>query len=200
MLGAAEGSEAGARWTAVKELQEGAGLSLPPECFFYLPSAPAEEHGGRHINFAVRLEKKPCVRGPDHRYESEVQRGGMDGIGDAAEDGVHAWVSLEDLLCRSDLLSLCRAPIQGFLTMDNTCLAEICTGQVDNSVEPCEQAASSNAHVVNCKIAHPLEVAAACAQSQPIAADDCLAVVPDGSDFPAVKQHLVQHDFSRKSS
>ena len=48
VLGEARGFEAGARWTAAKELQEEAGISLPPECFFQLDASP--EHGGRHHN------------------------------------------------------------------------------------------------------------------------------------------------------
>ena len=112
-LGVERGFECGARWTAVKELQEEAGLSLLPYTFFKLSSS--QDHEERHINFAVKLDLIPSLTGPHEDHKFEVELGGMAGVGRPAGDGVHSWIAIEDLLGRGDLLPLSRAPLESFL-------------------------------------------------------------------------------------
>lgn len=117
--------ELGARETAVRELREETGVDLRQEVLGFslaesltvLPTGPGAYWGEEyHRNYCIVLQNIPAVKGPEKNSVHEVARGGMDGIGTAAGDGVHAWVDVSELFIRSDLVPACRAPLNHLLT------------------------------------------------------------------------------------
>ena len=106
--------EAGARATAIKELMEEAGLQLDPQVtpLSMLRVCPSAYWGQElHRNYYVKLRSKPALKGPHRRSAHEVEYHGMKGIGQPAGDSYHAWLTLSQLLSRTDLLEACRVPL-----------------------------------------------------------------------------------------
>eukprot|EP00406_Dinophysis_acuminata_P068520 CAMPEP_0179281564 /NCGR_PEP_ID=MMETSP0797-20121207/37219_1 /TAXON_ID=47934 /ORGANISM="Dinophysis acuminata, Strain DAEP01" /LENGTH=192 /DNA_ID=CAMNT_0020990277 /DNA_START=61 /DNA_END=635 /DNA_ORIENTATION=- len=113
----------GARQTAVKELREETGVELDRAAVELLGTLPvgAGTYWGPewHRNYFTVLDDFPAVVGPEKDSLHEVVPGGMDGIGTPAGDGYHAWVAVDELLSRSDLMPGCRVPVQHFVAPES---------------------------------------------------------------------------------
>ena len=95
---------AGARATALCELREESGIQLDAHHELY-ELAAGNCHICPHINFCTILEQIPRVPGPEKAYANEVERGGMDGIGQPSGDGYHSWVLIEDNTGKSTIFT-----------------------------------------------------------------------------------------------
>mmetsp|Transcript_120884 Transcript_120884/g.226090 ORF Transcript_120884/g.226090 Transcript_120884/m.226090 type:complete len:280 (+) Transcript_120884:86-925(+) len=121
---------AGARKTAAKELLEETGVCLDEEQIAEMQELPVGDgtYWGAHLhrNYCAVLHSFPAVTGPEKASRHEVVLSGMKGIGEEAGDGYHAWVGLDELLARTDLMKGCRTPLEYFL--ENS--AKLCAGEV----------------------------------------------------------------------
>mmetsp|Transcript_50660 Transcript_50660/g.107458 ORF Transcript_50660/g.107458 Transcript_50660/m.107458 type:complete len:697 (-) Transcript_50660:48-2138(-) len=113
----------GAKLTAVKELQEETGVDLNSlgVDLSTLDSLPVHQDAywgpEWHRNFMVRLNYFPDVPGPEEDSLHEVIAGGTDDIGLPAGDNYHAWVPLEELLEREDLMGGCQVALGHVLAL-----------------------------------------------------------------------------------
>jgi len=132
----------GARATAVQELLEETGIELDDATVSGLSELPVGEDAWwgpqMHRNYCVQFDKYPPVRGPEKASLHEVQRGGMDGIGEPAGDGFHAWVDIRELLRRDDLMKGCRGPLVHYATQ---VLGLNLEEEEDDDDEPCGSSA-----------------------------------------------------------
>jgi len=114
---------AGAMKTAERELAEETGISLVDHGirqFSELPVGKGCYWGeSQHRNYFVVIDFVPKVRGPQKNSEHEVVFNGMQGLGEPAGDGYHAWVDIHELLLRDDLMKQCRAPLEHFSMQDS---------------------------------------------------------------------------------
>jgi len=106
--------DAGARTTAVRELLEETGVELEADTVLAaLPVGEGTYWGPEmHRNYYAELPYVPAVTGPERASLHELVLGGMDGIGEPAGDGYHAWVDVEELLLRKDLMLGCQMPLK----------------------------------------------------------------------------------------
>merc|ERR1712039_997499 len=68
-----------------------------------------------HRNYCIVLDAPRAVTGPEKNSLHEVVLDGMKDIGEPAGDRYHAWVDVEELLARKDLMLGCRVPLQHFV-------------------------------------------------------------------------------------
>ncbi|CAE7413382.1 REV1 [Symbiodinium natans] len=115
----------GARATALAELREETGFEVEEPDVFDLKTAPecAWWGEGTHFNFGYVCYQRPTIPGPERDSLHELIRGGMERIGIPAGDGYHAWVEINELLERDDLMQACRVPCKHFKELAPT-LAE----------------------------------------------------------------------------
>ncbi|CAE8584745.1 unnamed protein product [Polarella glacialis] len=115
--------EAGAKATALRELLEETGIALDAEAAASLDELPVGEGTywgpALHKNFCIVLQRPsvdefPAVPGPERASLHELVKGGMDQIGHPAGDQYHAWVPVQELLARTDLMLGCRRPLEHF--------------------------------------------------------------------------------------
>jgi len=110
--------DAGALIAAERELAEESGICLADHGITQVDELPVGEGcfwgEKQHRNFFVVVNFVPEVRGPQKDSEHEVVKNGMDGLGEPAGDGYHAWVDIDELLSRDDLMRQCRAPLEYF--------------------------------------------------------------------------------------
>ena len=109
-----------ARHAALRELKEEAGIDLiqqyPDD--MQLIELPVDlqcmPHGfpRQHKNFCVVTGISPLVGGPEQNGKGGIEPGGMDGMGEAAGDGYHAWVKTTELLQHPDLMHACKTPLR----------------------------------------------------------------------------------------
>lgn len=111
--------DAGARKTAATELLEETGVRLDEDQIAQMQELPVGDgtFWGAHLhrNYLALLYELPVVKGPEKASRHEVVLNGMNGIGEEAGDGYHAWVSVDELLARTDLMKGCRTPLTYFL-------------------------------------------------------------------------------------
>jgi len=108
--------EIGARTAAARELLEETGVALSEDDIGLMAELPV---GGtpywgvhRHRNYCWMFSSWPAVTGPERASLHELVRGGLEGIGEPAGDGYHAWVDISELLDRPDLMPGCRVPLE----------------------------------------------------------------------------------------
>eukprot|EP00928_Gymnodinium_smaydae_P011486 TRINITY_DN1422_c2_g1_i2.p2 TRINITY_DN1422_c2_g1~~TRINITY_DN1422_c2_g1_i2.p2 ORF type:complete len:543 (+),score=125.80 TRINITY_DN1422_c2_g1_i2:145-1773(+) len=108
--------EAGARTTALRELTEESGVRLPPaavDSLLSLPVGKGAYWGAEwHRNFCAVISDFPLATGPEKDSMHEVDRNGVADLGIDAGDGYHAWLDVEELLERADLMEGCRVPLE----------------------------------------------------------------------------------------
>ena len=84
--------------------------SIDPSDVFELPSVPGNP--STHKNFGIILKTSLACAKPQHGFEWEMTPGGVEDIGSPIPGGFHSWVSLSDLLQRSDVMPECRHGIE----------------------------------------------------------------------------------------
>lgn len=119
----------GAKRCAMKELFEESGLALTENewnAMFVLDSHNDPYYGpATHLNFCVVLRKYPSIQGPVLDSVHEIVRHGMRGVGKDAGDGFHAWVRLDELFVRHDLMQACREPVKHLIGIFKTRSSEV---------------------------------------------------------------------------
>jgi len=108
--------ELGAQATALKELTEETGvvLELPErQTMRQLAVDGKSAYWGPefHRNYCVILDRFPPCPGPEKASMHEIIWQGLTGIGRPAGDGYSAWVEVNELLSRSDLMKGCAIPL-----------------------------------------------------------------------------------------
>ena len=84
--------------------------SIDPSDVFELPRYPGQS--ATHKNFGVRLKTSVMHAKPQYACEWKMTVGGVEGIGTSIPGGFHSWVSLSNLLERSDVMPECRCAIE----------------------------------------------------------------------------------------
>lgn len=108
--------ELGARLTALKELAEETGVVLKPEESQTMQELPVDGKSAywgaeQHRNFCVILDRFPPCPGPEKASKHEIVWEGLKGIGRPAGDNFSAWVEVNELLSRGDLMRGCTIPL-----------------------------------------------------------------------------------------
>ena len=84
--------------------------SIDPSDVFELPRYRGQS--ATHKNFGVRLKTSVMHAKPQYACEWKMTVGGVEGIGTSIPGGFHSWVSLSNLLERSDVMPECRCAIE----------------------------------------------------------------------------------------